>query len=76
MQRSYDQVFENNKKWISDNLAKDENFFQHLAKGQSPEFLYIGCADSRVPANEIMGLEPGEVFVHRNIANMVVNTDM
>ena len=62
MQSSYDQVFENNKKWISDNLEKDENFFQHLAKGQSPEFLYIGCADSRVPANEIMGLEPGEVF--------------
>lgn len=76
MESSYKKVFENNKKWIQENLDKDPQFFEHLAKGQNPDFLYIGCADSRVPANEIMGLEPGDVFVHRNIANLVVNTDM
>jgi carbonic anhydrase len=72
----YHQVFENNKKWVASKLARDKNFFEKLAKDQQPEFLYIGCADSRVPANEIMGLEPGDVFVHRNIANLVVNTDL
>ena len=76
MNDTYRQVFENNKNWIKTNLEKDPDFFKHLAKGQTPDFLYIGCADSRVPANEIMGLEPGDVFVHRNIANLVVNTDM
>lgn len=72
----YKQVFENNKKWVESKLAEDAGFFNKLAKEQTPEFLYIGCADSRVPANEIMGLEPGDVFVHRNIANIVANTDM
>jgi len=72
----YRQVFENNRKWVESKLATDAEFFEKLAAGQSPDFLYIGCADSRVPANEIMGLEPGEVFVHRNVANIVVNTDL
>ncbi|MBK8565355.1 MAG: carbonic anhydrase [Saprospiraceae bacterium] len=72
----YKQVFENNKRWVESKIAHDADFFEKLAKDQRPDFLYIGCADSRVPANEIMGLEPGEVFVHRNIANLVVNTDL
>ena len=72
----YHQVFENNKKWVATKLEQDQDFFEKLAKDQRPEFLYIGCADSRVPANEIMGLEPGDIFVHRNIANLVVNTDL
>lgn len=72
----YQQVFENNKKWVESKLADDAEFFEKLAKGQSPDFLYIGCADSRVPANEIMGLEPGDVFVHRNVANVVNSIDM
>lgn len=71
----YYRVFEGNRKWVEEK-AKDNEFFAKLAAGQSPDFLYIGCADSRVPANEIMGLEPGEVFVHRNVANLVVNTDL
>jgi carbonic anhydrase len=73
---SYEQLFENNKKWIASMKAKDADFFDKLAKDQTPEYLYIGCSDSRVPANEIMGLEPGEVFVHRNIANVVANIDL
>lgn len=72
----YDQVFENNRQWVADRRSHDPEFFQNLAKEQRPEFLYIGCADSRVPANQIMGLEPGQVFVHRNIANVVGHTDM
>lgn len=71
----YYRVFEGNRKWV-EQKAKENDFFAKLASGQSPDFLYIGCSDSRVPANEIMGLEPGEVFVHRNIANLVVNTDL
>ncbi len=71
----YRKVFENNKRWVEEKRARDPDFFAHLARGQAPAFLYIGCADSRVPANEIMGLEPGEVFVHRNVANLVVNID-
>jgi carbonic anhydrase len=70
------QIFENNKKWVVKQLEMDEHFFEKLSKGQAPEFLYIGCSDSRVSAEELMGLEPGEVFVHRNIANMVPNTDL
>lgn len=70
------QIFENNKNWVIKQLNSDENYFQKLEKGQSPEFLYIGCSDSRVSAEELMGLQPGEVFVHRNIANMVPNTDL
>ncbi|SMO44516.1 carbonate dehydratase [Solitalea koreensis] len=70
------QLFENNKKFVERRLGADENYFKNLAKLQAPKYLWIGCADSRVPANEITGLEPGEVFVHRNIANMVVHTDI
>lgn len=72
----YARVFDNNRKWVEARRREDPTFFQKLAADQHPEFLYIGCADSRVPANEIMGLDPGEVFVHRNIANLVVNTDI
>ena len=71
----YRSVFENNKAWVKEKRAGDPEFFARLAREQKPDFLYIGCADSRVPANEIMGLEPGQVFVHRNIANLVVNID-
>lgn len=70
------QIFENNKNWVVKQLEMDEHYFEKLSKGQAPEFLYIGCSDSRVSAEELMGLEPGEVFVHRNIANMVPNTDL
>ncbi len=70
------QIFENNQKWIVEKLRVDEDYFRNLARGQSPEILYIGCSDSRVSAEELMGLHPGEVFVHRNIANMVPNTDL
>lgn len=70
------QIFENNRNWIAEKLKSDENYFDNLGKGQSPEFLYIGCSDSRVSAEELMGLDPGAVFVHRNIANMVPNTDL
>lgn len=70
------QIFENNKKWVIKQLEMDEHYFEKLSQGQSPEFLYIGCSDSRVSAEELMGLEPGEVFVHRNIANMAPNTDL
>jgi len=70
------QIFDNNKKWIAEKLRVDEDYFRNLAQGQSPEILYIGCSDSRVSAEELMGLHPGEVFVHRNIANMVPNTDL
>ncbi len=72
----YQKVFENNKKWVESKTANDPDFFVKLSKEQQPEFLWIGCSDSRVPANEIMGLEPGDVFVHRNIANIVPNTDV
>lgn len=76
MASSYDQIFENNRKWVAEMTAKDANFFDKLASDQNPDYLYIGCSDSRVPANEIMGLEPGDVFVHRNVANLVNNTDL
>ncbi len=70
------QIFENNKNWIEKKLQSDDKYFEKLADGQTPEFLYIGCSDSRVSAEDLMGLEPGQVFVHRNIANMVPNTDL
>ena len=73
---SYEQIFDNNKKWVSEMKKRDADFFEKLSRDQTPDYLYIGCSDSRVPANEIMGLEPGEVFVHRNIANLVNNTDL
>ncbi len=71
-----DKIFENNKKWIQEKLSLHTNYFNELGKGQNPESLYIGCSDSRVTAEELMGLNPGEVFVHRNIANMVINIDL
>lgn len=73
---SYEQIFENNKAWVAAMTDRDADFFEKLARDQTPDYLYIGCADSRVPANEIMGLEPGEVFVHRNVANLVNNIDL
>src|SRR6476620_2253296 len=72
----YKKILENNKKWVEDQLAVDKDYFKDLSKGQNPPLLWIGCSDSRVPANEIIGAKPGEVFVHRNIANMVVHSDM
>lgn len=69
-------VFENNKKWISEKLDVNPDYFSDLSKGQSPEILYIGCSDSRVTAEDLMGVSPGEVFVHRNIANMVISIDL
>ena len=72
----YKNLIDNNKKWVESKLELDPQFFEKLANGQQPPILWIGCADSRVPANEIIGAQPGEVFVHRNIANMVVHTDM
>ncbi|WP_417865197.1 carbonic anhydrase [Xanthomarina gelatinilytica] len=71
-----DKVFENNKSWIQDKLSVNKDYFEELGRGQSPELLYIGCADSRVTAEELMGAAPGEVFVHRNIANMVISIDL
>lgn len=71
-----DRVFQNNKVWIKEKLAIDANYFETLGQGQTPELLFIGCSDSRVTAEELMGLGPGEVFVHRNIANMVAGTDL
>lgn len=76
MKEFYKKLLENNKKFVEETLKTDPNFFTHLAKEQTPPLLWIGCSDSRVPANQITGTHPGEVFVHRNIANMVVHTDM
>ena len=73
---SYKKIFENNKKWIEEKLGQDAEFFTKLAEGQAPEYLYIGCSDSRATAEELMGMKPGEVFVHRNIANVVNTLDM
>lgn len=72
----YKKILENNKIWSETKLADDPEYFEKLSKGQSPPLLWIGCSDSRVPANEVIGAQPGEVFVHRNIANMVVHSDM
>ncbi|WP_395052544.1 carbonate dehydratase [Flavobacterium sp.] len=72
----YKKIIDNNKTWVESQVAIDKDYFKDLAKGQSPTLLWIGCSDSRVPANEIIGAKPGEVFVHRNIANMVVHSDM
>jgi carbonic anhydrase len=69
-------LFENNRLWARKRLEEDPKFFQKLAGLQAPQYMWIGCADSRVPANQIMGLAPGEVFVHRNVANLAVSTDM
>lgn len=70
------QIFKNNRKWVESKLELDTNYFEKLSQGQNPKILYIGCSDSRVSAEELMGVAPGEVFVHRNIANMVPNNDL
>src|SRR5688572_24333073 len=74
--RSLKQLFDNNRTWAQSTSTQDPAFFQKLARIQRPEYLWIGCSDSRVPANQITGLQPGEVFVHRNVANVVVHTDL
>jgi carbonic anhydrase len=74
--KSYEQLLLQNKAWVEQKTREDKDFFKRLSLTQTPEFLWIGCSDSRVPANEITGTDPGEVFVHRNIANMVNHTDM
>lgn len=71
-----DQLFANNREWAEAMIAKDANFFKRLVSQQAPEYLWIGCSDSRVPANDIVNLLPGELFVHRNVANVVVHTDL
>ncbi|KUJ07592.1 carbonic anhydrase family protein [Mollisia scopiformis] len=76
LRQNQNRIFENNRAWVEAKLEEDPTFFERLSAGQEPDYLYIGCSDSRVPANEIMGLEAGEVFVHRNIANLVPNTDL
>jgi carbonic anhydrase len=73
---SYEEIFENNKRWVEKKTGTDADFFKQLAGEQNPDYLYIGCSDSRVSAEEIMGLSPGEAFVHRNIANLVNNVDL
>jgi carbonic anhydrase len=74
--KAYNEIFENNKKWVASKKATNKDFFKHLSEGQSPEVLYIGCSDSRVSAEEMTGMDPGEMFVHRNIANVVANNDL
>jgi carbonic anhydrase len=69
-------LFENNRRWAKATTQRDPNFFKRLSHQQTPQYLWIGCADSRVPANEIVGLLPGELFVHRNVANLVLQTDL
>lgn len=71
-----EKVFKNNEKWIAEKLERNPDYFADLSKGQNPDILYIGCSDSRVTAEDLMGVAPGEVFVHRNIANMVISIDM
>lgn len=74
--KAFEKLLLENKAWAREKIKDDPNYFKHLAQIQSPDFLWIGCSDSRVPANEITGTEPGEIFVQRNIANMVVHTDL
>jgi len=71
-----DKIFEDNQKWVENKLESDESYFRNLARGQNPNMLYIGCSDSRVTAEEMIGAQPGDLFVHRNIANVVPNTDI
>ena len=73
--KSFERIFQDNEKWVAAKLSKDPAYFDKLAEGQKPEILYIGCSDSRVTAEELMGAEPGEIFIHRNVANLVVATD-
>lgn len=74
--KPYEVLLKDNKKWAAKKVFDDPDYFDRLAHLQTPEFLWIGCSDSRVPANEITGTEPGEIFVHRNVANLVINTDV
>ena len=70
------KLFKNNQKWVQEKLASRKNFFRRLVDQQTPQYLWIGCSDSRVPANDIVGLQPGDLFVHRNVANIVIHNDM
>ncbi len=74
--KPYEVLLKNNKNWAEGKLSGDPDYFNRLSQLQTPEFLWIGCSDSRVPANEITGTDPGEIFVHRNVANLVINTDV
>ena len=74
--QSLDHLFENNRAWAAEMVRQDPDFFKRLSEQQTPQYLWIGCSDSRVPANQIAGLLPGEMFVHRNVANIVVHTDL
>ena len=74
--KSYKELLKENQEWAAEKISKDPDYFERLSHLQTPEFLWIGCSDSRVPANEITGTQPGEIFVHRNVANMVVHTDL
>ena len=71
---NFEQIIKNNEAWVAEKLALDPDYFVNLSKGQTPDTLYIGCSDSRVTAEDLMGAKPGEVFIHRNIANLVVHT--
>ncbi|MBK9213430.1 MAG: carbonic anhydrase [Saprospiraceae bacterium] len=72
----FKKIFENNEVWVSEKIGKDPEYFTKLSQGQHPEILYIGCSDSRVTAEDLMGVQPGEVFIHRNVANMVISIDL
>ena len=74
--KPYELLLNENKQWAAGKVAQDPEYFYRLSQLQTPEFLWIGCSDSRVPANEITNTQPGEIFVHRNIANLVINTDV
>lgn len=74
--KELNHLFENNRRWAQECLKGDGDYFQRLSHQQRPKYLWIGCSDSRIPANQVIGLQPGEVFVHRNVANLVVNTDI
>lgn len=76
LEENQERIFENNRAWASAKKERDPSFFEKLTAGQTPEYLWIGCSDSRIPAEQIAGLEPGEAFVHRNIANLVSNIDL
>ncbi len=72
----FQTIFNNNQSWVAERLAEDKDYFTNLSKGQAPEILYIGCSDSRVTAEDLMGVHPGEVFIHRNVANLVISIDL
>jgi carbonic anhydrase len=76
LQQTYEQMFENNRAWAAAQGDNDPEFFKRLAEGQTPDYLFIGCSDSRIPAEQVTGLQPGEAFVHRNIANVICNIDL